>query len=193
MKNKQIKNFVILSVVLSCLTVFWVGIMTLGQAINADSTSFVLGAFTLLVTLLVAWNIWSTIDAKGIKDEFRSETNYIHNKIDFDKSLSDVSEAGIIAGILSSQSKEVLVYQMLIKCAIGAKSLANLGEYDMCDNAFGTVFTIFEKIRNEIKLSNTELMNIIQMLSEIKDGDDIPNCAALKKLLEDIIANQEKQ
>lgn len=59
-----------LSAILSVLAIFIAGISAFSLEMNLENASFVLGTLTLLVTLLIGWQIYNKIE---LEDRFRKE------------------------------------------------------------------------------------------------------------------------
>lgn len=59
-----------LSAILSVLAIFIAGISAFSLEMNLENASFVLGTLTLLVTLLIGWQIYNKIE---LEDRVRKE------------------------------------------------------------------------------------------------------------------------
>lgn len=180
MKNEQIKNLVIISIALSCLAVFWVGFMTFGHTVNADSTSFVLGAFTLLVTLLVAWNIWSTIDVKSNKKEqdsrfidIQRKFNHTQNEASYNMALMYGRTSQMISCSLANIGKEELKKDMLRSAITSVKMFANLSSEKEYNSILRTTLEAMAATE-KIYLSEGDIDKLLLMIGEIQQRESIP-------------------
>lgn len=146
---------------------------------------------SILVTLLIGWNIWSVIDLKGYKRKYmklskkiEQETNYLHNKADFHYGLSMCYNAQSLAGSLSNSSLHNNKFQMYLQAANGLKILSNLGEFDMCRPVIDTLLST-EEDTHDVCLTCVERKQVLVMLKEI------PNLDKLDGLLELIEINHK--
>ena len=133
----------------------------------------------LLVTLLVGWNIYTVLDLKEYKQKYNSltkkierETNYLHNKADYNQGLSMAYNSIGLAGAISKGSQENIKFQMLLQGANALKILSTLEEYEHCKSIVGTLLSTMS-VTTDIKLRNNEINSVRSLLIEVPHLDKI--------------------
>lgn len=174
------KKTAILSLVLSVLAVFISCCTAFGYDIDGGDMSFILGTFALLVTLLVAWNIWSAIDINGSQKEqearftdIQQKFNYIQNCADYNSALMYGRTSQMIACSLSNIGKIELKKDMLRSAIVSVKMFANLSAETEYNSILKTTLQAM-KATDKVPLSEADIDNFLLMIGEIKQRENIP-------------------
>lgn len=157
---------------------------------------YIVGVLSLLVMVLMGWNIYTVIDLKELKNDFNSikysnsrEINYIHNKADYNQAITYLSISSSYATIISSDSLVNSKYEMLVYGASALKILSNLKCVDESNKCVGIILSAV-KATPENKLSLLEYKNIRDMLLEIPDIKRIKGLYELITIIEDEIRKE---
>ena len=76
--------------------------------LDFDYTGVIVGILSLLVTILLGWNIWNVIESKGYVKKVQRELNYAHNKMDYDLGLIYGYFSQMLAMSISNLEKSAL-------------------------------------------------------------------------------------
>lgn len=154
--------------------------------LGIDYLGIIIGLLALMVTLMVGWNIWQTIDAKNYIKEFEDKTNKYEEDLqakvneikeellrEFDnkeKITYNIISSLFYQSILSQQPlayKEELSLNDYLSKAIDGLSLAK--KY----NDKTTIIALLEQMRIRVekakqqKLSEEEISDLLQRLREV--------------------------
>lgn len=162
--------------------------------LNFDYMGVIVAILSLLVTVLIGWNIYSLIDLKEyrriykeLSEKMEKDINYLYNKANYHYGLSMVYNALSLAGSISDKSAEVNKFQMYLQAAGGMKILSKLNEFEHCKSITQTMLTV-ESSTKDIELTNEERTQIVELLKEVSCLDKIDG---LFELIE--INQNEKQ
>ena len=158
--------------------------------IDIDYLGILIGILTLLVTLLVGWNIYSLIDLKGergiISSKFKNiekETNYLHNKADYHYGLSMSYNALALANSLTDKTKGLSKYHMLLQTAQSLKILSNLKSFVECNSLVDIILNALEESES-IELTKNERETALSYFKQINNMDKITNLLKLMNYLQ---------
>lgn len=188
--NDDRKN--LFSIVLSFLAIFFsvIAIYT-SQPYNwkLNFVGLAIAILTILVTILIGWNIYSVLDLKGYKRKYNQlllkierETNYLHNKADYHYGLSMCYNSISLASSISKGSDENVKYQMYIQGAQGMKILSNMCEFEHCNSVIDILYST-ENATSKIKLTSEERKQIVEVLKEIPNMNKINGLFELIEIL----------
>lgn len=157
-----------------------------------DANSTTVAILSILVTILIGWNIYSVIDLKDYKHKYKQlskridiKTNYLHNKSDYHYGLTMIYISISLAGSISYEGKSYCKFQMYLQGLQGIKILSNLGEFEYCNSLIG-ILSSTEANSDEIKLTLEERKQIIILLKETPHAEKLHG-------LYDLIKIQEKR
>lgn len=106
---------------------------------NLNIHSFLTGILSVIIALLIGWNIYSTIDLKEYKTKFEREINYAHNKMDYNKAETYA---------FLSQSASIMLFHtndivLKISCVeYGIQSATIFSKLDNCEEQIRNVLDI---------------------------------------------------
>jgi hypothetical protein len=163
-----------LSVISLIVSIIAIGIAIIRcEPITVNWMAILVGVFSMLVTVLIGWNIYSVIDLKKYKREYNKlskiiekETNYLHNKADYHYGLSMCYNSLALACSLSNRRNESSKFQMYQQAANGMKILSNLEEFKHCKSVV-EIINDTEKATKEILLTTEEKIIVRDLLKEI--------------------------
>lgn len=109
-----------LSLTISLLAIFISGCVAFQYEMGTNNASFTLGVLTALVTVLIAWNIFSLVDFNHKKDELSKETETVKQLIALSAStnaansaITDEALAMIYHYLITKKPIESLEYQYI--------------------------------------------------------------------------------
>lgn len=160
------------------------------ENLNFDYMGVIVGILSLLITILIGWNIFQVVDLKThkrdvelLKEEVAKEINYIHNKVDFNTGMGHCVNAQVIASSLCIESKCLLKYQMIYQCLLGVKTLSNLNEFKSCSDAVDTVCNVIQQT-SDLILTDEERQDLKELFYTINSRDEINRINELRDFLE---------
>lgn len=111
--------------------------------------SYLVGILSAIITLLVAWNIYATIDAREFKKRLEREINYAQNKMD-DNTADTYAFLCQTASVQLSNQKE---YTIKLQCLwYGISSVK-----------------IYSRIPGDIEKANVVISSMIEMLQHTRE------------------------
>ena len=137
------------------------------EPIYTDWIGVLVGILSLLVTILMGWNIYQVIDLNKIRSKYNGELNYIHNKADFNNGMSYLINSQNLACQISHGKNELIKFQMIQLCLAGVKVLSNFKCFTECNNSIDTTISAIEATAH-IKLNYDEIVSLLTMASEIR-------------------------
>lgn len=154
------------------LFIFFLGFYPHNENLRLDYVGVIVATLALLVTVLIGWQIWTLIDMKGLKNEFKKEINYLHNKSDYTTALMYGRTSQMIASSICGVCREEIKNQMLMNGIISIKMLLNLHAEVEYKAILKTMLEAL-KATNDITLSEKNIENLILSIGEIKKRDEI--------------------
>lgn len=132
--------------------------------------SFLVGILSAIITLLVAWNIYSTIDAKEIRSKLRKELNYAHNKMDDNKA----DTYGFICQMAYAQLSHDKEYTIKLLCLrhgiMAVKIYSSIpGDESKGESVVSTLIDMLDYTRN-IKLDKDDVIEFLCECKEVKNS-----------------------
>lgn len=97
------------SLLISVIAVFISGCIAFQYEIETDNASFTLGVLTALVTVLIAWNIFSLVDFNHKKEELSKETETVKQLITLSNSTNAANSA------INDEALAMLYYYLITK------------------------------------------------------------------------------
>lgn len=97
------------SLLISIIAVLISGCVAFQYEVESDNASFTLGVLTALVTILIAWNIFSLVDFNHKKDELSKETETVKQLIAFSSSTNAANSA------LTDEGLAMIYYYLITK------------------------------------------------------------------------------
>lgn len=170
--------------------VFSIAKIDMHVAFCADTNLFV-AILSVLVTLLVAWNIYNLVDfresikiVKELKKRTQDELNYIHNKTDYCQANVYAFEACAAGSILTNASPQDLLADMLLKSLIAARTYSNLNNLQEA-NAVISIACETLINRDDICIKADEANELNVRLKDITNQNQIERfdelCALIKE------------
>ena len=188
--ESRTKTLVICSFIISIIAILFSIISlcpSIPRALNDDNLQFdylglIIGVLSLLITVLIGWNIFQMIDFKEktnqideLKDEFAKRINEIEIDSQFHKAL-DRSYRSQNAGYHFAQNdKEMTKFIMIVE---GIKALRLFSELPNCKNQISKLSsTLIRGLKNSssTKLGTKEKTLIIMICGNLKNKERIPN------------------
>ncbi len=150
------------------------------ENLGFDYVGVIVGILTLLITLLIGWNIWSMIDIKGLRKEFDSlssenqrQINYLHNKTDYNTALMYGRTSQMIACALAEIDKDERKKDMLRSAIVSVKMFVNLESEKEYNSILGTTLEAM-KATDKICLYESDIDELLLMIGEIQQRESIP-------------------
>ena len=145
-----------------------------------DYNGIIVAIFSLLVAVLVGWNIYQLIDfneknkqlcmlEKGVEGEL----NYIHNKTDYNQAMVYAMISQNSSAYFSSNEDSFIKYQMIYKGILALKTFSNFPD---CDKEISSLSdTMIKGMDNSstILLDDKYKTDLLVMCGEISNKDKI--------------------
>lgn len=171
---------IIFSLIAIIISVIAITVTFPSNSLSIDYQGVVACVLSFSVTFLIGWNIWSVIDLKDYKRKYKQlyrtierETNYLHNKADYNHGLSMCYNSISLASSLSNTSKEICKFQMYLQGAQGIKLLSAMNEFDHCNKLINIMLSA-ENITPDIQLTDEEKREIVKVLIDIPNKNKLP-------------------
>lgn len=163
--------------------------------LGIDYIGIIVGILAILVTCLVAWNIYSAIDANKKIDDMRNELNTIHSsintdKIAYEKSINNL-KAELYDNVVSINrqnlgfEKSAIPTHMLINMVSSIRFLAQAGEYSKAERQIDFYYVMtkddIDLIRKDIDKESCS--GLLRLLYEIPNKEKIKSFSKLEELI----------
>ena len=146
---------------------------------------------SILVTVLIGWNIYQVIDLRLNQRRFnriKREFNKMHNDIDYWQGIARSSCVLILAGSLSNEANEIQKFQMLLHASIAVKTLSNLESFSECRSIVSTVTSTLKRCE-DVELAAEEWLKIRETFYEIPNANKIERLKELIFYIETKVRN----
>lgn len=146
---------------------------------------------SILVTVLIGWNIYQVIDLRLNQKRFnriKREFNKMHNDIDYWQGIARSSCVLILAGSLSNEANEIQKFQMLLHASIAVKTLSNLESFSECRSIVSTVTSTLKRCE-DVELAAEEWLKIRETFYEIPNANKIEGLKELIFYIETKVRN----
>ena len=140
-----------------------------------DYQGVIVGVLSLLVTILIGWQIYSMIDAKNVISNIRKEVEFV--AIAADRQAHQLSAA--VYGSLADfyRYKDEFVYEYFYNSLLALKHHYDLKDIGAC-NAFVRVLNQRFPVNKHI--SNLQKSMLLNVMESIKDYNTITNMETLR-------------
>lgn len=162
------------------------------QELDFDYMGIIIGALSILVTVLIGWNIYTIIDTKEIRKNIGGELNYAHNKMDENLAFVYARTAQIMALNLTNVDKKSIVSQTIHSALISIKMYSNLGSFKECNSVANTLDETLKYIKKEVKFDINERTEFLIEISKIKNQEQINALNDIKNYFSEFMKNQSK-
>lgn len=160
--------------------------------LDFDYTGVIVGILSLLVTILLGWNIWNVIESKGYVKKVQRELNYAHNKMDYDFGLIYGYFSQMLAMSISNLEKSALKAIMLEYTINSLKILSKMPNTSIEINSItATVANVMESTKT-ITLRRENAQRILERLGEIENRENIKELNVIRRELLPYISNESK-
>ena len=163
--------------------------------LGVDYVGIIIGVLAILVTCLVAWNIYSAIDANQKIKEMRDEIIILRSSIDSDKLLSERQinklKAELYDNLVSINrhilgfEKSAVSYHMLIYMVSAIDYLARAEEYAAAEFQINYYYVMtkddLELIKKDFDKEGGD--GLLRLLYEIPNKGKIKNFSKLEELI----------
>lgn len=193
---KKICNiiFYVVSVInaISCIVL----LLIFPRVINHENLGFdymgvLVGILSLLVTLLIGWNIYQLVDfkdrAKDMEQFKQSQTealNYMHNKADYNQAMVYALMCQNASTYFAPNEENVTKFQMLSKGLAALKLFSNIPK---CEIEISSLMnTLIKGMANSasVHLDEKAKGELLIMCGEIKNKDKMPQFDFLVELIQ---------
>ena len=151
------------------------------SSLSFDYNGIIVAILSLLVAVLVGWNIYQLIDFNEknkqisvLGKRFEEELNYIHNKTDYNQAIVYAIISQNSSAYFASNEDSVMKYQMIYKGIVALKILSN---YPNCDKEISSLSdTLIKGLQNSstILLNDKIKTDLLVMCGEINNKNKIP-------------------
>lgn len=155
-----------------------------------DYMGVIVAIFSLLVTLLVGWNIISVIDLKSYKRKYENldkkisgELNYIHNKADHNQALVYAMMSQNASAFFAPNENAIIKYQMLLK---GLTALKIMSNFPVCEKEISALTdTLIKGLENStlVPLGENLKTKMLLLCGEIANKEKIPKLDTIIELI----------
>lgn len=166
--------------------------------LGIDYIGIIVGILAILVTCLVAWNIYSVIDANKKIDEMRNELNAIKSSIDIDKIKYEKSintlKAELYDNVVSIDryslgfEKASVATNLLINMISSIEYLIRSEEYKKAELQLDFYYAMLQDkitiLRKDVDKDTS--LGLLRLLYEIPNKGKLKNFSKLEELLKHI-------
>lgn len=143
-----------------------------------------LTVLSILVTVLIGWSIWSTVDCKGLSDKMNKEANYIHNKIDYQLGLFYGNFSQMLAVGIANVNEQDVKFAMINYMINCLKILSKLpGTTDECNSIASSVTEAIQASK-KIAIKEEDAKFLLKKIGEIENKNAIKG---LDKIIDELI------
>ena len=194
---KNICNFTYYAVsVINAISFIILVFIVCPRIINHENLGFdymgvLVGILSLLVTLLIGWNIYQLVDFKErvkvmelSKEDVQGEINYMHNETDYNQAMVYALMSQNASAYFAPNEESSTKYQMLLKGLVALKQFSN---FPNCEKEISSLMnTIIKGMENSESVSLDEKAKgeLLVMCGEIKNKDKISQFDLLVELIQ---------
>jgi hypothetical protein len=155
-----------------------------------DYMGVIVGILSLLVTVLIGWNIYQLVDFKGklkqinlLSEKQEKEINYIHNKADYNQAINYAIISQTLSAHFAPNEDSSIKFQMLIKGLTSLKILSNFPDYEK--EISSLTETIIKGLNNSssVRLDEKTKTNLLLMCGEINNKNKISKYETIIELI----------
>lgn len=134
-----------------------------------NSLELLVGILSILVTVLVGWNIMNVLDLKEYKERYKEDSNYIHNKVDYFNAINKADLVCVLAELVNEKDVKARVRLMMMNMFRTVKVLSNFPDAKIeCDAVLNIVYETL--IQREFPcVSKNDACHFLEMLGEINN------------------------
>lgn len=176
MKENKIRNFTIVSLLLSAISIS-ISVFRAEQIQldGANLLGWLVGILAILVTVLIGWQIFASIEINKKLDEIR----HAKEEIAFNQSVLSCSMYGAMADFHYTRKEELAQY--LKYSLLSIVHASNINDIDLCNSVVKVVIEVCDLKTAELSKFDKEL--IIGLFPKIKNTERIKNLSALISLI----------
>ena len=158
----------IFSIIALCLSI------PRSQELNFDYLGLLVGIQSLIVTILIGWNIYCLVDLKSLRSEqeiLKSDSN-VQIQRTFAMSchaVSDVYYRYLVGDKPNSDSYNLIYYRLS-----EVYHLSIIGEYKFCEAIIQSLFEIFVEPRKQ-NFRERQMEELLRLAARVKCQELIPN------------------
>lgn len=145
---------------------------------------------SVLVTVLLGWNIWNIIDTKGLDKKVNREVNYLHNKLDYDMGLIYGYFSQMLCHNLSTSGKDAMISLALEYMINSLKILSKLPNTGIECNSIANFMVETLKKTDSCTLQSPTAKGLIERLGEIENRNNIKGIKEISDKLSKFINNE---
>lgn len=173
--------------VLMCAISLAISIVTLcisepRAEMSFDYLGFLVGILSLLVTVLIGWNIYCLVDIRRMKSEIQAiRIDYLsainQNKADVCHIAGDIFYRNLVGDKPYSDSYYLIYYRIS-----EVLYYSRIGEFGMCSAVIKSIIEIYGRW-HDVKFSKAQKQNLWQILAAVLNQEKIPNYPQLVELV----------
>lgn len=185
MKNN---SFSIIALAISVISLLVSGYIICSEnRFNADWYAIVIGVLSLLITVLIGWNIYTVIDFdRRIENKVERALSGIGSEVEYMNDRTMYSILLSIASIMKEQTNSLLAFDMYLKAALFA-SKANEAELtiDCLKNAMDIfdVMTTDSRMSFDMKIFKSKFRKLDDYIDMLKLIDNELSNTLIKKII----------
>lgn len=160
---------VLISIITLCL------VCPRNSDLGIDYQGVTVGILSLLVTVLIGWQIYSMLDAKNIVSNMRQEVKLVTMAADRQAQQLSAAVYGSLADFY--RYKEDFIYEYFYNSLLALKHSYDLKDMGVC-NAFVRVLNEHFPVNKPI--SNFQKSMLLKVIESIKDYNTITNMETLR-------------
>lgn len=141
--------------------------------LDFDYMGILVGILSLLVTILLAWNIYSVIDLRSIKKEFEDMQVDYYMKVQNTNAMTCHALGDFYYSVMMKNEPLGINYQFLYYRISEINHLSNIGNYIFCNALIDSLLTMY--VEPELtSMTKSSRDRLISLLSECKGKENLP-------------------